>query len=458
MTNTRNLYAGASKVNITPGIGTIINGDFLPMYAKAIHDSLYSKALAFQYGETKFVFVVVDNTGIDPEMDVHIKSLLNKTLDLSPHQVMLSVTHAHSCGSLSSFGASPADFNYRLALPEKIVESVKLALDNLQPAKIAWGNFDEPKHVSCRRWYMKKGFSMFSPFGKQDKVWMNPPLGSPYLDRPASPTDTQVSFLAVKSFNDEWISILANYSTHYAADVPPNTISADYFGEVDKNLKKGLSADDSFVGIVSNGTSGDVNTFDFKLEKNYPTEPMGKTKLIGSDIANGILKTLNSVVWDNSAILNYSFTSLKLTARAINSYELEEAKKSVINTNFNELNSIDKASDSIKKLYALELVRLNEYKKDFYNAPLQAIRIGKGIIGTLPGEFFSETGLALKKNAQTDNYFSICLANGGFGYVPPKEQHDLGGYETWQCVSSFLEFEAEEKIRTKLITLINSLK
>jgi len=53
------LKAGVARVNITPPYGTIINGDFLPNYAREIHDSIYSRALAFDNGELKFVFVVV---------------------------------------------------------------------------------------------------------------------------------------------------------------------------------------------------------------------------------------------------------------------------------------------------------------------------------------------------------------------------------------------------------------
>ena len=32
----------------------------------------------------------------------------------------------------------------------------------------------------------------------------------------------------------------------------------------------------------------------------------------------------------------------------------------------------------------------------------------------------------------------IELANGGYGYLPPPNQHELGGYETWLGTSRFL--------------------
>ena len=142
---------------------------------------------------------------------------------------------------------------------------------------------------------MKPGFPMINPFGEEEKVWMNPPVGSEFLDRPVSPTDPQVSFLAVKTIDDKWISILANYSTHYVGGVPANVISADYFGEVDVMLKSKLKAGKDFIGIMSNGTSGDVNTMDFRLTKNYPSGDYEKIKVIAHEITDSIVKVLKNV-------------------------------------------------------------------------------------------------------------------------------------------------------------------
>ena len=61
------IKTGAARVNITPSYGTLINGDFLPMFTKIIHDFLYAKALFFDNGKKRFVFVVVDCMGIDAD-------------------------------------------------------------------------------------------------------------------------------------------------------------------------------------------------------------------------------------------------------------------------------------------------------------------------------------------------------------------------------------------------------
>jgi hypothetical protein len=87
---------------------------------------------------------------------------------------------------------------------------------------------------------------------------------------------------------------------------------------------------------------------------------------------------------------------------------------------------------------------------------VQAIKIGRGRIGGLAGEFFAETGLWLKKQISETNYFTITLANGYTGYVPPAHEIELGGYETWRCRTSYLNSERE--IREKLLELVHQLK
>ena len=448
------LKAGAAKVNITPELGAVINGDFLPLYAKTIHDSLYAKALAFDNGKERFVFVVVDCMAIDGSLMDEAKKLVKQKTGLLPGQIMISSTHAHSCGAVRGNAVCPANFSYRLAMPELIAKSVALALSNLQPAKIAWGHIDVPQHVSCRRWFMKPGFTTLSPFGDTDKVWMNPPMGSPYLDKPVSPVDPQVSYLAVKTMSDKWISIMANYSIHYAADIPEHTISADYFGEVHKQLQQKLNAGNAFVGIMTNGTSGDVNTFDFKLERNYPKEPYGKSKLIANDVSDSIIVSLEKAKFESKPQFKFTYSFLPVGTRKPTDIQVQKSKQIVSKLDYRSLNTIDKASAVFANMYAIQTLELNQYYKATLNLPIQAIHLGEGTIGTLPGELFSETGLWLKKNAPSKYYFTVCLANSYVGYMPPAAQFKLGGYETWLCPTSYMEVNAEEKIKKRLLELV----
>jgi hypothetical protein len=108
------LKAGVARVNVTPPYGTIINGDFLPNYANEIHDSLYAKALAFDNGVQKFVFIVVDNMTLDALLDNEAKAIITRETGLTAGQVMISNTHSHSTGAVIETATVQADMSYRI--------------------------------------------------------------------------------------------------------------------------------------------------------------------------------------------------------------------------------------------------------------------------------------------------------------------------------------------------------
>jgi hypothetical protein len=67
---------------------------------------------------------------------------------------------------------------------------------------------------------------------------------------------------------------------------------------------------------------------------------------------------------------------------------------------------------------------------------------------------FCKTGLALKNESLLEPTFTIELANGYGGYLPTREQHALGGYETWRCSATFLAIDAEEQSRATALELL----
>ena len=247
-----------------------------------------------------------------------------------------------------------------------------------------------------------------------------------------------------------WISVLGNYSLHYVGDWHDDTVTADYFGEFANQIREKLNAGDDFTGIMSNGTSGDINIWDFMNPDRFSKEQFAKSKLIGGALAQKVFEELRKVKWQENPSLTVQYSELKLNVRKPSSVELEAAAKSFIENDFDNL-SLKK--DMVQMIYNREQLLLNEYP-DTVLAPVQAIRIGNQVIGSLPGEFFAETGLLLKKSVSGFDYFTISLANAYCGYVPPAHEMERGGYETWRARSSFMEPDAEKLLREELLNLI----
>ncbi|MFA4868012.1 MAG: hypothetical protein WC623_07435 [Pedobacter sp.] len=445
------LKAGAASIDITPSLGTLINGEFTNRYANKIADRLYAKTLLLKTSQLTLAFVVVDICAMQKDYLDDIKERIFQETHIHPEHILISSTHTHSSGSVTDLLMGHVDMAYRECLPQLIVASVKQALSLAKPAKLGFGKVDVPEHVLCRRYYMRDGYKAFNPItGTLDQVKTNPFGGESEIVGSASAVDPEVGYLAVKGLDGEWISLLANYSLHYVGDCDRGTISADYFGYFSRTIGKLLNADESFVGIMSNGTSGEANIWDFKDPNRYPKGNHEKSELIGMSIAHAVNNSLHQMIWETNPFLDVIYRDINVRSRKPSPAELVRALSIVADTDYEHIN-LDQ--QGYEQIYAREQVLLNDYP-DEVSFPIQAFKIGSGIIGALGGEFFAETGLKLKEDAAGKAYFTITMANDYVGYVPPAHELEKGGYETWRCRTSRLAAECEEEIRGVLKQMI----
>lgn len=446
--------AGAAQIDITPPLGTIVNGEFVAYYAHHIHDPLCAKTLVMTDGITSLVLVIVDICAMDTDFLLDVKNNIKRDTGIPAENILIASTHTHFAGSILDLLGSPCDLGYRKKLSREIIASVKQAISKMRPAKIGYAAVDVPEHVVCRRYYMKPGYTAHNPVtGGTDIIKTNPVGAEDMIDRRASTVDSELSCVAVMSTEGEWISVLANYSMHYVGDCTNGTITADYFGVFSRHIAAKLKAGKDFVGMLSNGTSGEANIWDFLQPNRYPKGPHEKSELIGTDLADKLAEKLKTIQWHEKPVLSVAYEEVPIGLRKPSAEEVEAAKKIVAETDYR---LIDPSAEAMIKIYAREQVLLNEFP-DTTMFPIQVLKIGDITIGGLGGEFFAETGLSLKQKKKDSKYFTITLANGYEGYVPPAHEIEKGGYETWRCRSSHLEPNAEDNIRNKLVELIKGL-
>ncbi len=452
--------AGASTSNITPPLGKGIVGNFgNPPPAKHIHDQLHARSLVLDDGTTQLVFVVIDNLMVDREVLDEAKRIINERTGLPTSHMLMSAIHTHSATSAAGEGKKRKGWNYGKPLDEyqtflarRVADGVQVALNNLAPARIGWGVGKVPQHVFNRRWIMKN--PVMNPFGEMDKARMNPGISNPDLVKPAGPTDPDVSFISVQTIEGQPIALLGNYSLHYVGGVPKNDISADYFAVFADRIQELLGADRQdppFVGIMSNGTSGDINN----VNVGGPAEkhpPYAKMRLVADDVAKEVLRVYKTIDHHDWVPLKAEQSELQLQVRKPTP-ELQAQMKKIL-----ERPSTEKPlHHSNERTYAERVLQLEEEWPDKIDIILQAFRIGDLGVAAIPFETFAETGLEIKAKSPFKPTFTIELANGAYGYLPTPEQHELGGYETWMG-TNVVEKNATRKIVAELLALFDKLK
>ncbi|MGI6571947.1 MAG: hypothetical protein ACOX19_00630 [Fermentimonas sp.] len=437
--------AGAATSNITPSLGGGIIGNFgTPPPATYIHDELHARCLTLDDGATKLVFIIVDNLGLSRELIDEAKDIIQKETGIAPSNVLISAIHTHS--------SIRAEGDYQKFIVRRLGDVVRIALNNLEPASVGWGVGNVPEHVHVRRWIMKPGTDLPDPFGGKDKAKMNPAVGDPNLLEPCAEPDPGVSFISVKSKEGKPIALLANYGLHYVGGVPRGHISADYFAVFADRIQELLKADRQdppFVGMMSNGTSGDVNSTN-RLGKPEKYEPYEKMRHVAENVAREVFRVHGKIEFHDWVPLRAVSEEVAVGVRKPDK-KMEDRARYVLNRPDTE-----KPVHQHEKVYAERILQLLEWP-DEINIPLQAFGIGDLAVVTTPFETFAETGLEIKAKSPFKITFTIELANGYYGYLPTPRQHDLGGYETWMGTNK-VEREASVKIVDKLLSMLASIK
>ena len=439
--------AGAAISNVTPWLGVSMPGGFTDRRATKIHDELYARCLVLDDGKTQLAIVVVDNCILPRDLLDRAKLMAENATEIPAKHILISATHSHSGPAAMDIAQCKADPEYQSFLVRRIADGIRRAASNAAPAKIGWGFGEMPSQVFNRRWHMKEGGIIENPFGnKKDQVRMNPPRRSPLLDRPAGPTDSQVPVLSVAHVNGRPLALLSNYSLHYVGGTGAGTISADYFGVFADRIKELMKADRQqppFVGMLSNGTSGDINNINFQgIPKRQPLYE--QINFVAHKLANEVLRVQTKIKHSEWVSLKVEQKEVSLGVRRPNEDELVSARQILEETK-------DSNRLTTREVYAQETLRLAKYPPRI-SIPLQALHIGNLRICAIPCEPFAEVGLNLKKLRKET--FIIGLANGYFGYLPTARQYALGGYETWRCGWSFLEVDSAKRVVHTFVELM----
>jgi neutral ceramidase len=441
--------AGAYAQDIVPSKFPVsVNGGMQDRIAKSAHDRLHARALVLDDGATRIALVVCDSCMIPREITDAAKTIAQKATGIPPERILISATHTHTAPTLGGVFQSDPVEDYVKELPGMIAAGIAKANGRLAPAKIGWAVGKDPTQVFNRRWKVKPGSALLiNPFGGTDQVRMNPIRQHPDLFGPAGPIDPDITLLSVQTPAGKPVALLANYSLHYVGGWP--ALSADYFGAYAEKMRELLGADKDFVGIMSNGTSGDINNINFAAAGPGKQAEGEQIRIVADSVAKASLAAYKTIKYHDWAPLAMAQKEIELGVRRPTAAEVERAK-----------DILDKANKKVlttqPELYARETLLMAKYPPKV-KIILQAIKIGEIGIVADPCETFVDIGLEIKKKSPLRPTCTIELANGYNGYLPTPEHHALGGYETWRARSSYLEVNASRVITDTLLALLREV-
>lgn len=441
------LRAGAATSNITPWLGIPMRGAFRDVtYADAVHDDLLAKALVLDDGARKIAFVLCDLTMMPGRMMDEVKERIVERSQIPPDHVLIASTHTHSAPATVTIGFMEEQTAYTAWATRKIADSVALAAQRLQPARIGFASVPEPRLVFNRRYHMRNG-----------QVHFNPGVGNSDVVEPAGTTDPGFTLCYVESTAGAPLAVLGNYALHYVGTDSGAEISADYFGFFFQAIQRLLGQ--QTVGLLFNGASGNINNTNvFKpwSHRGHAQAARMANVLAGHALTEIQLMELHDHVTLGAAVGEFAFARKQTTDGDVaiadkilsGGYEYAEGPFSAVTG--------QPIYPRWAPAYAREIKVLHTMPQTL-TSTVQALRVGPAGFAALPGEIFVEIGLAVKGGSPFSPQFVMSLANDYLGYVATDEQLALGAYETWPSRSAIGGPGTAQAMETTALALLNSL-
>ncbi len=451
------LRAGAAVVDVTPQqFPVFVNGGMLSRSIDTVKTKVKARAIVLDDGQQRLAIVVVDSCMMTRPFLDDVKNLASQRTKLSPDHILISATHTHSAPASMSCLGTDADPTYVPYLREKLAEVLAAAEANLEPAQFGWAVKNAAEFTALRRWILRPDRIADDPFGNPT-VRANMHAGRNWdnVTGESGPEDPDLTMISLQSVSGRPIALLCNFSMHYFSG--EKGLSADYYGLFCENLEQQLDANKGngnkasktappFVAMMSHGCSGDIWRRDYKVPADQ--QPNFTIDSFAAGLAKIALEAYASIEHRDTATLSMNEVRLHLKYRTPDKQRLEWAHR--------VLDAMDgKTLKTSQQVYAREQLILHE--RQATDVVVQAIRIGDIAIAATSNETYALTGLKLKLQSPLAKTMVIELANGGDGYIPPPEQHYLGGYNTWAARSAGLEVQAEPKIAAAALGLLESV-
>jgi putative membrane-bound dehydrogenase-like protein len=448
--------AGAAAVDISPRNAapqppSIVAGGFLEARADRVHDPLFVRAVVLDDGgvggrePVRIALAVVDSCMMPQSLLDEAKALAAKRCGIPVERMMVSATHTHAAPAAMGCLGTRQDIPYAARLPAAIAEAIVAAAAKLEPAGIGWASVDDWRHTHNRRWIRRPETRIVDPFGNPTGLaHMHPGYLSKDVIGPSGPVDPQLSVVSIRTAAGRPLAVFANYSQHYFG---APAVSADYFGHFCRSVAAALGepgeGNGPFVCCLSQGTSGDLMWMDYGSPKQAVA-----IQDYAAAVARNAADVIGRIEHRDDIALAMAEKVLPLAYRVPDASRLAWARPiaSAIP---------DDVPRNIPEVYAREATILHERQRT--TVKLQAIRIGDLSIATLPNEVYALTGLKLRNRSPAAMHFNVSCANGAEGYIPPPEQHVLGGYTTWPARTAGLEVQAEPRIVETLVAALEEV-
>ena len=378
------LRAGAARIDVTPAASSPLPMDGYDGRKgghKGVHDPLFVRAIVLDDGEHMAAILSCDLVGVEEEFWEPVTERITRETGIPRESILMAGTHTH--GATTVVGPIAPQFMerwkpWRAHLDDSVVQAVRQAKANLQPARAGFGagkayvNTNRRAHLESGGW----GLGV-NPEGVSDKT---------------------VGVVRFETLSGDSLALLINYAVHGTAMGPENyQITADLPGATERFVEQHYGG--KMVAAWTSAASGDQNPI-YGPGTDYATGgPFGRMTAMGQLLGAEVVRVAET-------IRTSPHTRIRGTQKVVTCPGQQLAPGS--NPDLNKVSFLDDKPVNIR----ISLLMVNHV----------------ALVG-VSGEVLTMIGERLKRESPFSQTLMVTHTNGSVGYIPDDAAYQQVSYE-----------------------------
>jgi hypothetical protein len=350
---------------------------------------------------------------------------IEKSTGIAPDRILVNATHTHHAPTTVTVHGYQREDRFIPNLEDAIVKSVEDANANLAAGDAQFlYKLGEENTVGANSRLLLADNTIFWVGSREDAV------------RPTGPFDPQLPVLAFRGQSGKLRAVIYNHSTHTIGTRKPGVRSPSFYGLAAQELETELGCPVEFLEGAS-----------------------GSTHNLGTVTADVAVERMKKAVSNALATAEpHSVTRLVSVKRPFE-FKVRTFDETVEDEKVASYcrKRIPSGADGVIDVFRNMRAKLKPEQGKTRQTVLQAIAIGDVAIVGVPAEYFTVFGVDIKKRSPFAGTVVAELANDWIGYLPNREAHKLGGYQTWMGLHSYAEEGTGERIADTIVGMLEEL-
>ena len=419
------LRVGAASVNLEADDSMVIAGGIGPAKATGQEAQLRVTAVVIEKpGQGKFVISSVDVLFLTRDFVDRALAEVHRQTGIPPAHVLINASHTHHAPSVTVVHGYGVDAVFQKRVEDGIVKAIVDADANLADGCRFFFHLGEERTVGANSRLLLKDNQVY---------WVGPMTDAV---GPTGPFDPQLPVLAFKDRQDKLRALVFNHSTHTIGSVKPGVRSPAFYGLAAQDLERELGGAVCFL----EGASGSTH--------NIGGVPAAMAVVRMKDAVTDALKRAQERPVDRIVSVKRKFTF-----RVRQFDEAAEEQKVIRYCSKYAPGHVEGIAPVFREMRK-QLAPLQGQERETW---VQAMVIGHVALVGVPAEYFTSLGVDIKKRSPFKHTYVAALANDWIGYLPDRQGHEIGGYQTWMGQHSYAELGTGERVADEVIAMLKEL-